>query len=401
MEEVGLSVNVASYVGSGGIRANVMGYVDRPPTDAELEQMRAMVRRAMREGAMGVSAGMSYVPNIYMSTDELAAVVQAGAEMGGIFANHARTMNGTDPNAISEAIAIGEKAGAPIHFFHLNSTSSTEADTFLAIIDEARARGLKVTGDSYTYTWGITGLRDYIPAWAQEGGVQALLERLRDPSERERIAAGFVTEPPYLANIGWHHVRLGVDDPEVNGKLVSEVAKLTERAPEEVFMDVVLDQEGRGIVIDWNNEEDTLRQVLSQPYVAGGTDGSALDLDSGNLPPLVHPRHIGTVPRLLGTYVRDEGLLSWEEAIRKLTSLPADILGLGDRGMLAEGNMADIVIFDPETIADRATFADPFHYPVGMRYVFVNGTAVVDDGTYTRALPGRAIRGPAYVAPSN
>ena len=398
MEEVGISINVASYVGSGGIRANVMGYEDRPPNADELEQMLELVRQSMREGAMGVSAGMSYVPNIYMSTDELAAVVRAAAEMGGIFANHARTMNGTDPRAISEAIEIGEQAGAPIHFFHLNSTSSTQADTFLGLIDEARARGIEISGDSYTYTWGITGLRSYIPAWAQEGGVERMLERLRDPEERERIASGFVTEPPYLANIGWHHVRLGVDDPEVNGKLVSEVARLTERAPEEVFMDVVLDQEGRGIVIDWNNEEDTLRQVLSQPYVAGGTDGSSLDLDSENLPPLVHPRHIGTVPRLLGTYVRDEGLLTWEEAIRKLSSLPAEILGLDDRGRLAEGLVADIVVFDPETIRDNASFEDPFHYPDGMRYVFVNGTAVVDDGAYTRATPGRALRGPAYVS---
>jgi N-acyl-D-amino-acid deacylase len=398
MEEVGISINVASYVGSGGIRANVMGYDDRPPTDDELAQMLTLVQEAMREGAMGVSAGMSYVPNIYMSSDELASIVKASADMGGIFANHARTMNGTDPEAISEAIAIGEQAGAPIHFFHLNSTSSTEADTFLGLIDDARARGIKITGDSYTYTWGITGLRSYIPAWAQAGGVERMLERLRDPVERERIATGFVTEPPYLANIGWHRVRLGVDDPAVNGKLVSEVASLTERAPEEVFMDVVLDQEGRGIVIDWNNEEDTLRQVLSQPYVAGGTDGSALDLDNENLPPLVHPRHIGTVPRLLGTYVRDEGLLTWAEAIRKLSSLPADILGLEDRGTIAEGYVADIVIFDPASIRDNATFADPFHYPDGMRYVFVNGTAVVDDGEYTRALPGRAIRGPAYIA---
>ena len=162
-------------------------------------------------------------------------------------------------------------------------------------------------------------------------------------------------------------------------------------------MDVVLDQEGRGIVIDWNNEEDTLQQVLAQPYVAGGTDGSALDLDSENLPPLVHPRHIGTIPRLLGTYVREQGLLTWEEAIRKLTTLPADILGLEDRGTLVEGYLADIVIFDPEMIRDMATFEDPFHYPVGMRYVFVNGTAVVDEGEYTRALPGRALRGPAFV----
>jgi len=397
MEEVGISINVASYVGSGGIRANVMGYDDRPPTRDELEQMLALTRKSMREGAFGVSAGMSYVPNIYMTSDELASIVREGARLGGIFANHARTMNGTDPDAIREAIAIGEQAGAAIHFFHLNSTSSTQADTFLAIIDAARERGLKVTGDSYTYTWGITGLRAYIPAWAQAGGVEAMLERLRDPGERERIAAGFVTEPPYLANIGWHHVRLGVDNPDVNGKLVSEVASLTERAPEEVFMDVVLEQEGRGIVIDWNNEEDTLRQVLAQPYVAGGTDGSALDLDSANLPPLVHPRHIGTIPRFLGTYVREQGLLTWPEAIRKLTTLPADVLGIEDRGRLAEEFLADIVIFDPEVIQDMATFEDPFHYPVGMRYVFVNGTAVVDEGEYTRALPGRALRGPAFV----
>lgn len=396
MEATGISINVASYVGSGGIRANVMGYEDRPPNDDELNQMLELVRQAMREGAFGVSAGMSYVPNVYMSSDELASIVRAGAEMGGIFANHARTMNGTDSDAIREAIAVGEKAEAAIHFFHLNSTSSTEADEFLGIIDDARARGLKITGDSYTYTWGITGLRAYIPAWAQEGGVEVMLERLRDPEERERIAATFVTEPPYFANIGWHRVRLGVDDPEVNGKLVSEVARLTEQEPEVVFMDVVLDQEGRGIVIDWNNEEDTLKQVLAQPYVAGGTDGSALDLDSPNLPPLVHPRHIGTIPRFLGTYVRDQNLLTWEEAIRKLTSLPAEILGLDDRGTLDLGQVADIVIFDPDSINDMATFEDPFHYPTGMRYVFVNGVAVVDDGEYTRALPGRALRGPAF-----
>jgi N-acyl-D-amino-acid deacylase len=397
MEEVGISINVASYVGSGGLRAMAMGYDDRPPTDDELEQILELVRQSMREGAFGVSAGMSYVPNVYMTTDELATIVAAGADMGGIFANHARTMNGTDSDAIREAIAVGEQAGAAIHFFHLNSTSSTEADAFLAIIDEARERGLKVTGDSYTYTWGITGLRDYIPAWAHDGGLEKMLERLRDPVERERIAATFTTEPPYFANIGWHRIRLGVDNPEVNGKLVSEVASLTERAPEEVFMDVVLDHEGRGIVIDWNNEEDTLRQVLSQPYVAGGTDGSALDLDSENLPPLVHPRHIGTIPRLFGTYVREQGLLTWEEAVRKLTSLPADILGLADRGALQAGYVADIVVFDPKSIKDMATFEDPFHYPTGMRYVFVNGTAVVDEGEYTRALPGRALRGPAYV----
>ena len=398
-EASGSAINFGSYVGSGGIRAVVMGYEDRVPTNDELEEMKSLVRDAMAEGALGISAGMSYVPNIYMSTSELAALVSEAARLGGVFANHARTMNGTDPKAITEALEIGELANAPVHFFHLNSTSSTRADEFLSIIEAALDRGMQVTGDSYTYTWGITGLSAYIPAWAQEGGTEAMLARLRDPSQRERIAEDFVTEPPYLANIGWHRVRLGVNDPRINGKLVSEVASIWERDPEDAFMDVVLQQEGRGIVIDWNNEENTLRQVLSQPYVTGGTDGSAIDLDTENLPPLIHPRHLGTVPRLLGTYVRDEGLLTWEEAIHKLSGLPADILSLEDRGTLKAGNFADVVVFDPEEVDGKATFTEPFQYAVGMRFVLVNGQPVIDDAEYTRALPGRALRGPAYVRP--
>jgi len=396
MEAQGVSCNFLSYVGSGGVRANVMGYEDRPPRDEELEQMEAIVRQAMREGAFGISAGLSYVPNIYMETDELVALVRASAELGGLYANHARTMNGTDPGAITEAVEVVEKAGSRLHFFHLNSLSSTRADEFLALVVEARDRGIEISGDSYTYTWGITGLSSYIPAWAQEGGRQAMLERLRDPEQRERIAEDFVDEEPYLANIGWHRVRLGVDDPEVNGKLVEEVSEIREQPPEDVFMDVGLEQEGRGIVIDWNNEENTLRQVMLQPYVAVGTDGGALDLDWENLPPLVHPRHLGTAPRWLGTYVRDEKIMSWEEAIRKLAGLPAEILGIEDRGTLVEGNFADVVVFDPETINGVATFEDPFHYAVGMEYVFVNGVAVVSEGEYTYELPGRALRGPAY-----
>lgn len=395
-EQLGSSANFGSYVGSGAIRAIVMGYDDRSPTDAELEEEKQLVRDAMEQGALGVSSGMSYVPNIYMSTEELAALVGEAATHGGLYATHARTMNGTDPNAIREAIDVVERAGAALHFFHLNSTSSTRAGEFLAIIKDARARGVQVTGDSYTYTWGITGLASYIPAWAQAGGRDALLERLRDPAERARIAAGFVNEPPYLANVGWHHIRLGVADPEINGKLVSEVAEMREQPPEEVFMDVVLEQEGRGMVIDWNNEEETLRQVMREPYVAGGTDGGTVDLDA-ELPPLVHPRHLGTFPRWLGTYVRGEQLMSWEEAVHRFTGLAASILGIEDRGVLADGKFADVLIFDPDQIAGEATFEDPFHYATGMHWVFVNGEAVVADGQYTRALPGRAIRGAGYV----
>ena len=395
-EQQGMGANFGSYVGSGGVRAMVIGYEDREPTEEELDRMTAIVDEAMRDGALGVSSGMSYVPNIYMSSQELIALVSAAAPFGGIYATHARTMNGTDPNAIHEAIEIGRGAGVPVHFFHLNSTSSTRADEFLAIIDAARDEGMQVTGDSYAYTWGITGLSSYIPAWAQEGGRQAMLERLRDPEQRARIAAGFVDEPPYLANIGWHHIRLGVRDAEVNGKLVSEVAEMRGQPPEEVFMDVVLEQEGNGMVIDWNNEEETLRQTLAQPYVAGGTDGGAVGLEWDNLPPLVHPRHLGTFPRWLGTYVEEVRLFTWEEAIRKLTALPASILGLDDRGMLAEGYFADVLVIDPNSIRGVATFEDPFHYAEGMRFVFVNGEAVVAEGELTGALPGLSIRGKGW-----
>ena len=394
-ERLGSSANFGSYVGSGAVRAIVMGYEDRLPTDAELEMEKQIVREAMEQGALGVSSGMSYVPNAYMSTAELTALVAEATRYGGIYATHARTMNGTDPNAIREAIEVVEPSGARLHFFHLNSTSSTRADEFLTIIRDARERGLDVTGDSYTYTWGITPLASYIPAWAQEGGIEAMLARLRDPATRRRIASGFVTEPPYFANIGWHHVRLGVRDPEVNGKLVSEVAQMRQQPPEDVFMDVVLAQEGDGIVIDWNNEEETLRQVLQEPYVVGGTDGGTVDLDA-QLPPLVHPRHLGTFPRWLGTYVRDEELMSWEDAIHKFSGMSARILGLEARGVLAAGNFADVLVFDPDEIAGEATFEDPFHYAKGMRWVFVNGEAVVSEGEYTRALPGRALRGPGY-----
>jgi N-acyl-D-amino-acid deacylase len=397
-ESQGLGVNIASHVGSGGIRAYVMGYVDREPTDEELDEMKRLIRESVQQGAVGVASGMSYVPNIYMSTEELAALVKEAADLGvGLYSNHARTMNGTDPGAITEAVEIGKASGAAIHFFHLNSLASTRADEFLDLIEQAREEGMQVTGDSYTYTWGITGLADYIPAWAQEGGREAMLERLRDPEQRRQIAKDFVTEEPYLANIGWHRVRLGVNDPEINGMLVEEVSEMREQPAEEVFMDVVLEQEGEGIVIDWNNEEETLKQVMAKPYVAGGTDGSAIDLDTEHLPPLVHPRHLGTIPRWLGTYVRDEKLMSWEEAIRKLAALPAQILKLKDRGMLKEDYFADIVVFDPETINGIATFPEPFHYSVGIQHVFVNGEAIVTDGETTGALPGRALRGAGYV----
>jgi N-acyl-D-amino-acid deacylase len=337
------------------------------------------------------------VPNIYMTTDELTSLAKVAGSFGGIYATHARTINGEDPGAIREGITIGEKAGLPVHFFHLNSIASWSVEKFLPIIRDARNRGMRVTADAYPYTWGITGLADYLPSWALAGGRDTMLARLRDPNERKRIAKGFRTDPPYYARIGWQNVRLGVSDPKINGKLVSEVAAMRHISTDDAYMDVVLEQNGEGIVIDLNNHEDTLQQVMKEPYVGVGTDGMAVNLSSNPpLMPLLHPRCLGTFSRWLGKYVREEHMMSWEEAIRRMTSLPASIVHLTDRGVLETGKFADIAVFDPKTIIDRATFEDPNHYSEGVRYLFVNGQSVVKDGNLTDVLPGRAIRGPGY-----
>jgi N-acyl-D-amino-acid deacylase len=397
LEAKGSAVNFGSFVGSGSVRAHVVGYENRAVTARELEQEKRLVRQAMAEGALGLSSGLSYAPNIYMSTEELVALAKEAAAAGGIYATHARTINGQDPKAIAEAIDIGERARLPVHFFHLNSIASWSAPKFLPMIAAARARGLDVTADAYPYIWGITDLQDYLPSWALENGHEAMLARLRDPEQRKRIARDFTTSPPYYATIGWENVRLGVRDPKVNAKLVTEVAAERHTTPEDAYMDVVLEQQGQGLIIDLNNHEDTLRQVMQQPYVAVGSDGTAVDLDTPDAAiPLLHPRILGTFPRWLGKYVRTEHLMSWEEAIRRMTSLPASTLRLSDRGVLAAGKAADIVVFDPQSIIDRATFDDPNHYSQGVRYLFVNGKAVVEDGKLTRALPGRALRGPGY-----
>jgi N-acyl-D-aspartate/D-glutamate deacylase len=402
LERRGTASNFCSYVGSGGVRATVVGYENRPATPVEIEEEKKIVREAMAEGAMGLSSALSYVPNIYMSTEELTALAKEAAAVGGIYASHIRSVNGRNPEAVREAIAIGEGAGLPVHLFHLNSVASTSADKFLAIIREARQRGVKVTADAYPYTWGITGLSDYLPVWAQAGGLEAMLARLRDPEQRRRIAKGFRTEEPFYLT-SWDRVRLGVSDPAINGKLVSEVAEIRHKDADDVYMDIILEQRGRGIVIDKNNEESALREVVLEPYVSVGTDGSAVDIsemdkqrDNDLVSPLLHPRHLGTFPRWFAKYVREEHLMTLEEAIRRMTSLAAETLGLNDRGVLAPDKFADVVVFDPNTITDKATYEDPNHYSEGIRYLLVNGKIVVQDGKVTSALPGRALRRTGY-----
>jgi N-acyl-D-amino-acid deacylase len=395
LERRGSAANFGSYLGTGTVRAYVMGYDNRPPTPAELDSMRSTVRHAMAEGALGVSSGLSYAPNIFATTGELIALAKEAATAGGIYASHIRTINGKDPNAVREAVTIADSARIPVHLFHLNSVASTNAKAFLAIMDSARARGVKLTGDAYTYTWGITGLADYLPSWVLAGGTDSMLARLANRGLRKRISWGFQHEEPFYALVGWDKVRLGVADQSVNAKLVSEVAAARHVSGDDAYMDVVLAAKGVGIIIDWNNDEGTLREVLRAPYVAGGTDGMAIDLATEKWP-LLHPRLLGTFPRWLGRYVREDKLMSLEEAVRRLTSLAASITGLTDRGTLAVGRKADVVVFDPATIIDRATFEDPNHYSEGVTWLLVNGVPVVADGKPTGAKPGKALRGKAY-----
>ena len=398
LEHRGSSANFVSYVGTGQVRAYVVGYDNRDATPAEIEQEKAVVRQAMLEGAMGVSSGLSYAPNIYMSTNELTALAAEAGKFGGIYATHVRTVNGQDPNAIREAVQIAEAAHVPLHLFHFNSIASWSAPEFIKIVKEAQNRGVRISADAYPYTWGVSGLKDYLPSWALDGGREAMLKRLRDPETRKRITKGFLTDEPHYATIGWENVRLGVNDPTINRKLVTEVAAMRGVSPDDAYMDVVLEQKGEGLLIDLNNHEDTLRLVMGQDFVSVGSDGEDANL-ANSTSPLNHPRALATYPRWLGHYVREERLMSLEEAVRKMTSLPASILGLKDRGRLKEGTFADVVVFDPATIIDKATFQDPNHYSKGIRYLFVNGEAVVAEGEMTSALPGKALRGPGYKKP--
>ena len=396
LERRGSAANFGSYLGTGSVRAYVMGYGTEAPTAAQLDSMKSVVRTAMGEGALGVSSGLSYAPNIYMTTADLIALAKEAAAAGGIYATHIRTINGEDPAAVREAITIGDSAKIAVHFFHLNSVSSVKAAGFLPIIDSALARGARLSADAYPYTWGITGLADYIPTWAHAGGGDSLLARIVNPAARARIKATFATMEPFYAKVGWDKVRLGVGDTTINGKLVTEIGRLQRKSPEDAYLDAVLAAKGVGIIIDWNNDDSTLRQVIAKPYVGGGTDGAAIDLGRPRQWPLHHPRMLGTTAKWFRQYVRDEQLMSIEEGVRRLTSLGAAVTGLTDRGMLAVGKKADVLVWDPKGLVDRTTFEEPDHYAEGIRFGFVNGVAVVDSGKPTDALPGRALRGRGY-----
>jgi N-acyl-D-amino-acid deacylase len=405
--ERGVAPNVASFVGATTLRIHEVGYEDRPPTEAELERMKRLVAQAMEEGAMGVGSSLIYAPAFYSTTDELVELCRVAAEYGGMYISHLRSEGNRLEAAVDELIEIARRARIRAEIYHLKQAGLDnwhKLDRVIEAVESARAEGLEITADMYTYTAGATGLDAAMPPWVQEGGHEAWVERLRDPAIRARVARE-MNEP----SDDWENLYLGAG-PEgmllvgfksnelkpLTGRSLAEVAAGRGTGPEETAMDLVVEDDSRvGTVYFLMSEENVSRQV-TLPWMSFGSDAGAPATEGVFLESNPHPRAYGNFARLLARYVRDEGLLPLEEAIRKLTSLPASNLRIEDRGRLASGFAADIAVFDPASVQDHATFADPHRYATGMRHVFVNGVRVLADGEPTGETPGRVVRGPGW-----
>ncbi len=404
----GVSTNVASFVGATTVRVHEIGYEDRAPTPEELQRMQALVAQSMKEGALGVGSSLIYAPAYYASTDELVALASVAAEHGGMYISHMRNEGNRLLEAIDELITVSRESGAPAEIYHFKQAGEPNWSKYAAAVakvEQARADGLRITADMYTYPASSTGLDAAMPPWVQEGGYEAWRERLRDPAIRARLQEEML-EP----NTEWSNQMLmsgpdgtllvGFRNPELRkytGKTLSEVAEERGTNPQQTAMDLVIEDGSRVQVVYFAMSEDNVRRAVALPWMSFGSDAESLATEGVFLNTSTHPRAYGNFARLLGRYVRDEKVISLPEAIRKLTSLPAANLGLRNRGSLAPGFYADIVVFDPATINDLATYADPHHYSVGVSDVIVNGVPVLRDGEHTGATPGQVVRGPGWV----
>jgi N-acyl-D-amino-acid deacylase len=404
----GIAPNVASFVGATTVRVHELGYADRPPTPEELERMRGLVRRAMEEGALGVGSSLIYAPAFYAKTPELIELAKAAAPYGGMYISHLRSEGNRFLEAIDELLEIARSAGVRAEIYHLKAAGRDnwgKLDAAIRKVEAARAAGLAVTADMYTYTAGATGLDAAMPPWVQEGGLEAWVGRLKDPAIRARVERE-MSEP---AN-GWENLyrAAGPDGvllvafknpalKSLTGKTLAEIARMRGKSPAETAMDLVVEDGSRVGTIYFLMSEDNVRREVALPWVSFGSDEGAPSIEGAFLKSNNHPRAYGNVARLLGKYVREEKAVPLAEAIRKLTSLPAGNLKLDHRGRLAPGYYADLVLFDPATIADHATYDKPHQYATGVRHVFVNGIEVLKDGEPTGAAAGRVVRGPGWV----
>jgi N-acyl-D-amino-acid deacylase len=409
LEKRGVSQNVASFVGATTVRQYVLGESDVQPTPEQLQEMRDLVRHAMEEGALGVGSSLIYAPAFYARTEELIELCKVAARYRGKYISHLRSEGNEWVEAVEELIRISREAGLPAEIYHIKAAGKQnwdKVDRVLALINAARRRGLKITANMYMYTAGATGLNASLPPWTMDGGYEALFKRLEDQATREKIAAEVRTP-----GNKWENLYLAAGSPDrvllvgfkseklkpLTGKTLADVARMRGKDPVETIMDLILEDRSRVGTVYFLMSEENLKKELRQSWVSLGSDGASMAPEGVFLKSSTHPRSYGNFARLLGKYVREEKVISLTEAVRRLTGLPATNLGLDRRGFLRTGMFADVVVFDPQTIADQATFENPHQYSVGVKHVFVNGVQVLKDGEHTNAKPGRALWGPGKI----
>ena len=406
--KTGMSVNLASYVSSCQVRFDVIGYENRPPTADELEKMRKLVASAMEQGAFGLTNALE-ATCAYAKTDELIELAKIVSRYGGIYATHVRGEGDTVLDSIREAIEIGEKANVPVEIFHLKVAGKNNwgrMPEVVALIDSARARGVDINANQYPYIAANHPMLPLLPPWALEGGVDKTMERLRDPQLRARMKQDIENGLPgwndndVQQSGGWQGVVIGGTQTEKNallaGKTLEELGRIRGKDAANAFFDLLLEEHGQVMCILFMMNEKDVQTALRQPWVDIASDGFSLSIEGLLAAGHPHPRNYGTFPRILGHYVREEKVLTLEDAVRRMTSLGAQRLGLKDRGLLREGYWADVVVFDPNRISDKATFASPKQYPEAINYVLVNGHIVIDRGNHTGERPGMVLRGPGY-----
>lgn len=409
LEKRGVSANVASYIGATTVREYVVGLEDKKATPEQLDQMRELVRREMEAGALGIGSSLIYAPAFYAPTEELIEMCKVAAKYKGKYISHMRSEGARLIEAVEELLRIAREAKIPAEIYHLKAAGKSnwqKMDQVIAIVEKARGEGLKITADMYTYPAGATGLDAAMPPWVLDGGYEAAFKRLRDPETRKKIAVEIRTPSDK-----WENLLLAAGSPDrallvgfkneslkkYTGKTLAEVAKLRNEDYTDTIMNLVVEDQSRVGTVYFMMSEENIKKQIKLPWVSFGSDAGSMPAAGVFLKSSTHPRAYGNFTRLLGKYVREEKVIPLEEAIRRLTSLPATNLELDHRGFLKEGYFADAVVFDPKTIADRATFEQPHQFATGVKHVFVNGAQVLKDGEHTGAKPGRALWGPGKV----
>lgn len=409
LEKRGVSQNVASYVGATTIRMNVIGEEDKQPTPEQMQQMRELVRREMEAGALGIGTSLIYAPAFYAKTEELIEMCKVAAKYKGKYISHMRSEGNRLIEAVEELLRISREAKIPAEIYHLKAAGKEnwpKMDKVLAMVEAARKNGMKITADMYTYPAGATGLDAAMPPWVLDGGYPELFKRLKDPATRKKIIDEIRTptdkwENLYLAAGSAERVLLvGFKNDKLKpltGKTLAEVAKMRGTDPETTILDLVLEDQSRVGTVYFLMDEENIKKQIKKPWVSFGSDAESIAPEGAFLKSNPHPRSYGNFARLLGKYVRDEKVISLSEAVRRLSRLPATNLGLDRRGSLRPGYFADVVVFDPRTIADKATFDRPHQFAVGVRDVLVNGVPLLRNGEHTGKFSGRALWGPGKV----